>query len=185
MDTEILINTKAYLDDPSLGEVEKDYLMKCIDSNFVSIVGPFVPEFEEKFANYLNIKRAVSTQSGTAAIHMALYELGIEIDDEVIVPALTFIATVNPILYVGAKPVIVDVDLKTWNIDPEEIRKAITPKTKAIIPVHLYGNPCEMDEILDIAEEYGLYIIEDATESLGATYNGKYTGTFGELGCYL
>ncbi len=184
MNTEILLSKKAYLDDPSLGETEKDYLMKCIDSNYVSIIGPYVPEFEEKLANYLNIKRAVSTQSGTAAIHMALYELGIGIDDEVIVPALTFIATVNPILYVGAKPVIVDVDLKTWNIDPEEIRKAITPKTKAIIPVHLYGNPCEMDEILDIAEEYNLYIIEDATESLGATYNGKYTGTFGDFGCF-
>lgn len=171
MDISLQENLKAYLDDPSLGEVEKDYLNKCIDSNYVSIVGPFVPEFEEKFASYLNINRAVSTQSGTAAIHMALYELGIGPDDEVIVPALTFIATVNPILYVGAKPVIVDVDPKTWNLDPEETRKAITPKTRAIIPVHLYGNPCDMDEILNIAREYNLKVIEDATESLGATYN--------------
>lgn len=182
MDTKI--STKIYLDDPSLGEIEKEYLIKCIDSTYVSIIGPFVPEFEKKFADYLNVKKAVSTQSGTSAIHMALYELGIGPDDEVIVPALTFIATVNPILYTGAKPVIVDVNQKTWNISPEEIRKAITPKTKAIIPVHLYGNPCEMDEILDIAKEYNLYVIEDATESLGAKYKSKYTGTFGDFGCF-
>lgn len=175
---------KVYLDDPNLGEIEKDYLIKCIDSTFVSIIGPFVPEFEEKFAKYLGIKKAVSTQSGTAALHLALYELGIGPGDEVIVPALTFIATVNPILYVGAKPVIVDVDPKTWNISPEEIRKAITPKTKAIIPVHLYGNPCCMDDIINIAKEYNLYVIEDATESLGAIYKDKYTGTFGDFGCF-
>jgi len=175
---------EVYLDTSNLGVLEKEFLCKAIDSTFVSTIGPFVPEFEEKFAQYIGAERAVSTQSGTAALHIALYELGIGKGDEVIVPALTFIATINPILYVGAKPVIVDVNSETWNIDPEEIKKAITENTKAIIPVHLYGNPCDMDTIMKIAKEYNLYVIEDATESLGAIYKGKQTGTFGDFGCF-
>jgi perosamine synthetase len=175
---------KVYLDDPNLGNLEKKYLDKAIDTNFVSIVGPFVPEFEEKFARYIGAKKAVSTQSGTAALHIALYELGIGEGDEVIVPDLTFIATINPILYVGATPVIVDVSPKTWNIEAEEIEKAITKKTKALIPVHLYGNPCNLDEIIEIAKEHNLFVIEDATESLGASYKGRQTGTFGDFGCF-
>ena len=175
---------RAYLDTPNLGSLEKEYLTKAIDINYVSTVGPFVPEFEEKFAEYIDVKKAVSVQSGTAALHIALYELGIEKGDEVIVPALTFVATINPILYVGAKSVIVDVNSETWNIDSEEIKKAITENTKAIIPVHLYGNPCNMDAIMKIAKEYNLYVIEDATESLGATYKGRQTGSFGDFGCF-
>ncbi len=172
------------LDAPNLGALEKEYLNQALDSNYVSTVGPFVPEFETKFASYLNTGGAVAVQSGTAAIHMALNELGIKAGDEVIVPAVTFIATVNPIIYVGATPVFVDIDRNSWNIDPDGIRKAITPRTKAMIPVHLYGNPCEMAEIMNIASEYGLYVIEDATESLGAVYEGKATGTFGDMGCF-
>lgn len=175
---------KAYLDAPNLGTLEKEYVLKAIDSNFVSTVGPFVPEFEEKFAEYIGSKKAVSVQSGTAALHIALYELGIGPDDEVIVPSLTFISTINAVLYVGATPIIVDVDPLTWNIDAEGIIKAITSNTKAIIPVHLYGNPCQVDIIMKIAKGYNLYVIEDATESLGATYNEKQTGTFGEFGCF-
>lgn len=172
------------LDAPNLSDIEKEYLCKCLDSNFVSTFGLFVQEFEKKFTKYIGAKSAVSTQSGTAAIHIALYELGIRQDDEVIVPSLTFVATINPILYVGAKPVIVDIDPDTWNIDPCEIKRAITKNTKAIIPVHLYGNPCDMDAITKLAKEYGLFIIEDATESLGAKYRKKQTGTFGDLGCF-
>jgi len=175
---------KIELDAPNVGELEKEYLNRCIDSSFVSTYGPFVPEFEEKFAKYLGVRKAVSTQSGTAAIHIALYELGIGPGDEVIVPVLTFVATVNPVMYVGATPVFVDVDLKTWNINPYEVEKVITSHTKAIIPVHLYGNPCDMDALMDISKRYGIPIIEDATESLGATYKGKYTGTFGKFGCF-
>jgi perosamine synthetase len=175
---------KVYLDDPNLGNLEKKYLTKAIDTNFVSVVGPFVPEFEEKFAGYIGAKKAVSTQSGTAALHIALYELGIGEGDEVIVPDLTFIATINPILYVRATPIIVDVSPKTWNIEAEEIEKAITKKTKALIPVHLYGNPCNLDEIIEIAKEHHLFVIEDATESLGASYKGRQTGTFGDFGCF-
>ena len=175
---------KAFLDAPNLGELEKKYLQKAIDDGFVSTAGSFVPEFEKKFYEFLGEYNAVSTQSGTAALHLSLYEFNIGKGDEVIVPALTFIATVNPIMYVGATPVFVDVDLNTWNIDIAEIEKNITEKTKAIIPVHLYGNPCNMDGIMDIARKYNLYVIEDSTESLGAKYNGKYTGTFGDLGVF-
>lgn len=176
--------SKLFLDAPNLGEREKKYLLQAVDTGYVSTIGPFVPEFEKKFAHYSGVRKAVSTQSGTAAIHIALYELGIGGGDEVIVPALTFIATVNPVIYVGAKPVFVDVDIETWNIDPKKIEKSITKRTKAIIPVHLYGNPCNMDEIMKIAKKYNLYVIEDATESLGAKYKGRYMGTFGELGCF-
>ena len=172
------------LDAPDIGEGEKIYVNKALDSGYVSTVGPFVPEFENKFAVQFNLKMAVSTQSGTAALHMALHELRIGKGDEVIVPALTFIATANPIMYVGAKPVFVDSDINTWNIDVKKIEEKITKKTKAIIPVHLYGNPCDMEEIMAIAKRNNLYVIEDATESLGALYKGSYTGSIGDLGCF-
>lgn len=173
-----------FLDAPNIGGVEKKYLTKAVESGYVSTAGPLIDRFEEAFASYLGAGKAVSVQSGTSALHMALYELGIGPGDEVIVPALTFVATVNPVIYVGARPVFVDVDMKTWNIAPEKIRKNITGKTKAIIPVHFYGNPCNMDEIMDIAKKYHLYVIEDATESLGAKYKNKYTGMFGDFGCF-
>ena len=175
---------KLYLDAPCVGEMEKAYLIKAVNSGFVSSVGPFVDEFEQKFSRYLGGCHCASTQSGTAALHLALYELRIGQGDEVIVPALTFAATVNPVLYVGAKPVFVDVDENTWNIDAGLIEKSITKHTKAIIPVHLYGNPCHMDMINKIAKKNNLFVIEDATESLGALYNGQHTGTLGDLGCF-
>ena len=178
------MSSKIYLDAPSVGQSEKKYVNNAIDTGYVSTMGPFVPEFENRFVEYLGVKSAVSTQSGTASIHMALYELEIGKGDEVIVPALTFVATINPIFYVGAKPVFVDVDINTWNICPNAIKKSITQDTKAILPVHLYGNPCAMDEIMEIANKSKLYIIEDATESLGAKYKGNYTGTFGDMGCF-
>lgn len=175
---------RIFLDAPDIGVLEKEYLTKAVDSGFVSTTGPFVPEFEDKFAEYLGVRRCVSTQSGTAALHMVLYELGVGLGDEVIVPALTFVATINPVLYVGAIPVFADVNDKTWTIEPEEVKKLITPKTKAIIAVHLYGNPCDMEALGAIADEYGLYIIEDATESLGAVYRKNQTGTWGDFGCF-
>jgi perosamine synthetase len=172
------------LDAPNIGQLEKEYLTKVLESNFISTFGPYVHEFEEKFAARLQGTSAVSTQSGTAALHVALYELGIKAGDEVIVPALTFVATVNPVVYVGARPVFVDVDAATWDISPEKIEEAITPHTRAIIPVHFYGNPCAMDTIMNIAKKHDLYVIEDATESLGASFGGQYTGTFGDFGCF-
>ncbi|MBU1122252.1 MAG: aminotransferase class I/II-fold pyridoxal phosphate-dependent enzyme [Candidatus Omnitrophota bacterium] len=173
-----------YLDAPSVGALEKDYLNKAISAGYVSTAGGYVSEFEKKIAEYLKVEKAVSTQSGTAALHISLLELGIGRGDEVIVPALTFVATVNPIMYVGARPVFVDIDRQTWNIDSKKIEAAITYRTKAIIPVHLYGNPCNMDKIEKIAQKHKLYVIEDATESLGAKYKGRYTGTFGDFGCF-
>lgn len=173
------------LDAPNIGVLEKEFLGRAIDSGYISTIGPFVGEFEARFASYLgSAGGSVSTQSGTAALHIALYELGIGPGDEVIVPALTFAATVNPVLYVGATPVFVDVSAETWNIDPAEIEKNITERTKAVIPVHLYGNPCDMEGIMMIAGKYNLRVIEDATESLGAKYKGRYTGTFGDAGCF-
>lgn len=193
---------KIYLDDPNLGALEKRYLNEAIDTRFVSTVGPFVADFEAAFADFLHVKKAVSVQSGTAAIHIALYELGIgaqslfcqeprnpqewveKSQDEVIVPALTFAATAGPIMHVGARPVFVDVDPLTWTMDPHTLEQAITEHTKAIMPVHLYGNPCKMDAIMALAHKYNLYVIEDATESLGATYQRQLTGTFGEFGTF-
>lgn len=178
------MSKEIYLDAPNVGKSEKEYLNQAIDAGYVSTAGPFVPEFEKKFAEYLGVENAVSTQSGTAALHMVLYELGIGEGDEVIVPALTFVATINPVFYVGATPVFVDVSDKTWTIEPGEVKRLITPKTKAIIAVHLYGNPCGMEALAAVADEYGLYLIEDATESLGAVYNDKQTGTLGDFGCF-
>lgn len=174
---------KIYLDAPNIGKLEKRYLNRAIDSGYISSVGPSVSVFEKKCSDYLKSRKAVLTNSGTSAIHIALYELGIGKGDEVIIPALTFIATANPVLYVGATPVLVDVNRQTWNIDPQAIEEAITEQTKAVIPVHLYGNPCDMDQINHIAKKYDLLVIEDAAESLGAKYRGKYTGTLGDLGC--
>jgi len=173
---------KIELDAPVVGELEKKYLNEAIDKGFVSSFGPFIPEFEKRISGFLGVKGAVAVGSGTAAMHMSLYALGIGKGDEVIVPSLTFAASINPILYVDATPVIVDVDIGTWNMDPERVQEAITDRTKAIIPVHLYGNPCDMDKIKMIARENGIYVIEDAAESLGAKVEGKQTGTLGDMG---
>ena len=175
---------KLVLDAPNIGRLEKEYVGRAIESGYISTFGPYVPEFEKRFARYIDAKSAVSTQSGTAALHVALSELGIGKGDEVIVPALTFVATANPVVYVGAKPVLADVDINTWNIAPSEIERRITKKTRAIIPVHFYGNPCAMREIMALAGKHGLYVIEDATESLGARYKGRHTGTIGDMGCF-
>lgn len=175
---------KLELDAPEVGDIEKKQIAETIDSGFVSTYGPYVGKFEKEIAGYLNTDVTISTQSGTAAIHMALYELGIGRGDEVIVPSLTFVASVNPVLYVGAKPIFVDVDPLTWVMDPSKLESKITKKTKAIIPVHLYGNPCHMESIMKIADKNGVFVIEDATESLGAKFNNKHTGTFGDFGCF-
>lgn len=172
------------LDAPNVGALEKRYLCRAIDEGYVSTAGPFVPRFEDAFASYLRLPCAVSTQSGTAALHSVLHELGIGPGDEVIVPVMTFIATVNPVMQTGARPVFVDVDPETWNIDPSAIERAVTRRTRAIIPVHLYGNPCDMSAITGIARRHGLKVIEDAAESLGALYKGRFTGTWGDFGCF-
>lgn len=170
------------LDAPNIGDLEKEYVVRALESGYVSSVGPMVSEFEERFAAYVGAPYAVATVNGTAALHLALRLLGIGPGDEVIVPALTFIATANPVLYVGATPVVVDVDPLTWNIDPAEVERAITKRTRAIILVHLYGNPADMQRIMELARNHGLYVVEDATEALGSTYKGRHAGTFGHIG---
>ncbi|SHJ53196.1 LegC family aminotransferase [Desulfofundulus thermosubterraneus] len=172
------------LDAPNIGELEKQYVLRALESGYVSSIGPLVSEFEERFAGYVGARYAVATVNGTAAIHLALRLLGIGPGDEVIVPALTFIATANPVVYVGAIPVVVDVNPLTWNIDPDGVERAVTGRTRAVIPVHLYGNPADMSRLMDIARRHGLYVIEDAAEALGATYNGQHVGTFGDIGVF-
>ncbi len=147
------------------------------------ILGPAVSRFEESIAAYLGVKHAIGLASGTDALVLALRALNIGADDEVIIPAYTFFATAGTVMSVGAKPVFVDVDPESYEIDVTKIRDAITSHTKAIIPVHLYGHPAEMDPILAIAREFNLKVIEDNAQAFGAEYKGQKTGTFGEVGC--
>jgi len=148
------------------------------------ILGENVKSLEADLAKYIGAKHAIALNSGTDALHIALRALDIKEGDEVITTAFTFVATTEAIGIVGAKPVFVDIDPDTFNIDPAKIEAAITPKTKAIIPVHLYGQPCDMDAIMDIAKRYELVVIEDCCQAIGATYKGKMVGTFGEFGCF-
>lgn len=176
---------KIFLDDPVLGQLEKDYLAQAIDMGFVSTAGPFVPELENNFATRLGGEsHCVAVQSGTAALQMALLELGIGPGDEVIVPDLTFVASVNPVLYVGAEPVLADIRPDTFTIDLQSIKRLITPQTKAIIVVHLYGSLANLQELKALAVENNIYLIEDATESLFGKYRNQFSGTFGDAGCF-
>ena len=146
--------------------------------------GPLAADFEKKFAEYVGVKCAVSVNSCTAALHLAMRVLNIKSGDEVIVPDLTFAATANAALFVGATPVFADIDEKTFNISLNDVLNKITPKTKAIIPVHYGGQPCDMTELIEIAQDYKLHIVEDCAHSLGAKYDGKQTGSFGVFGCF-
>jgi len=172
------------ISEPFLGKEEMENVVKAIKSTWISSKGEFITEFENEFANYCGKKYGISTSNGTTALHLALSTLGIKNGDEVIVPVLTFIATANAVTYCSAKPVFVDSDFETWNIDSEKIEEKITRNTKAIIPVHLYGNPCDMKSILDIAKDHDLFIIEDAAEAHGAEYKGKKVGSFGDIACF-
>ena len=174
-----------YLDDPNISLNDVVEVQKALFTNQISTVGEHIGLFEKAVVDYLNTDVfCIGTNSGSAALYVALKVLGIGAGDEVIIPATTFVATAHAVTMTGARPVVVDIDPNTWNIDPAEIEKAITIKTKAIIPVHLYGNPCDMDAILKIADDNDLFVIEDACESLGATYMGKHTGTIGHIGCF-
>lgn len=170
--------------EPVLDGNEKKYINKCIDTNWISSQGEFVEKFEKDFSDYCNVSYGVSTSNGTVALHLALEALDIGEGDEVIIPDLTFAATINTVIYTGATPVLVDIDEDSWTIDVDEIRKNINKNTKAIIPVHLYGQPCAMDEILRVAEENNIYIIEDCAEAHGAEFNGKKVGSFGDISCF-
>lgn len=168
---------------PIIGQEEKEAVLKVLDSGCLA-QGPVVEAFEKEFAAFSGAKYAAATTSGTTALHLALLALGIGTGDEVITTPFSFIASSNSILYTGAKPVFADIDEKTYNLDPEKIEKLITPKTKAILVVHLYGLPAEMPKILEIAKKHKFLVIEDACQAHGATINGKKIGSFGDAACF-
>jgi perosamine synthetase len=163
---------------PMIGQEEKQAVLEVLDSGIIA-QGPRVKAFEEAFADMCGVRHAIATTSGTTALHVALLAHGIGEGDEVITSPFTFIASANSVLFTGARPVFVDIDPVTYNLDPSRIEKAITPRTRAILPVHLFGLSCDMDPILKIAEKHGLKVIEDACQSHGAEYKARRVGSFG------
>jgi perosamine synthetase len=169
---------------PSFNGNEKTYVVECVESSWISSRGKYVSIFESEFASYLNINCATTVSNGTAALHLALQTIGIGPGDEVIVPTFTYIASVNTIAYVGATPVFVDSEDRSWNIDPDLIVAKISPKTKAVMAVHLYGAACDMNSISSICKEHNLLLIEDAAEAFGTKYRGQYAGSFGDISAF-
>ena len=169
---------------PDVSGNEEEYVRDCIRTGWVSSIGAYVERFEAEFAKFCGQPHGVSLNSGTAAIHLALRVLGIGPGDEVIIPALTFASVANCVMYQGATPVFADCRPDCWNIDPAEIEKAITERTKAIMPVHLYGLPCDIERILAIAEDAKLPVVEDCAEAHGATVGSQRVGSFGVIGCF-
>lgn len=182
------MNTKIYLSSPHMSGDEQKYIKEAFDQNWVAPLGPNVDGFEKEMGQYLTVSNVAALNSGTAAIHLALIILNIRSGDEVLVSSFTFSATVNPIVYQGATPVLIDSEPDTWNMDPVLLEEAINDrirknkKPKAIIIVHLYGMPASLDRLLSIANKYEIPVIEDAAEALGSKYKGKYCGTFGLMG---
>jgi perosamine synthetase len=169
---------------PNLAGNERLYVSECLDTNWISSKGKFVRRFEEEFAAYLGIGYATTVSNGTVALHLALHTLGIGPGDEVIVPTLTYIASVNAIKYVGAAPIFVDADPVTWNVDVALISQKITTRTKAIMAVHLYGAVCAMDELQELCKWHNLLLIEDVAEAFGSHYRGRYAGSFGDIATF-
>ena len=185
---------------PEIRGNEWKYIKECLDTNWVSSVGPFVDRFERELADYVGTEYAVATCNGTAALHIALLVAGVQPDDEVLVSTLTFIAPANAIRYVGAWPVFIDAEPDYWQMDPQKVvnflekecqwrngalySKTTARRVKAILPVHILGHPCDMDPILEVAHKYDLVVIEDATESLGAKYKDRMVGTLGDIACF-
>ncbi len=169
---------------PSITQKEIDYVTDAVKSGWVSSLGKYVEKFEKMFCEYCDTKYALTTTNGTVAFHLALSALWINQEDEVIVPDFTFVATANAVKYLGAKVITVDIDEETYCISPKAIEKAITSKTKAIVPVHLYGHPANMDEINKIAKTNNVFVIEDAAEAHGAEINGEKVGGLGEAGIF-
>ena len=177
---------RIYLSSPTMHGDEQKYVQEAFDTNWVAPLGPNVNAFEKEMTEYTGCGHAAALSSGTAAIHLSLRLLGVGRGDVVFVSDLTFSATCNPIVYENATPVFIDAEPDTWNMSPEALKKAFEkyPSPKAVICVHLYGTPAKIDEIMAICEEHNVPLIEDAAESLGSTYKGKHTGTFGKYGIY-
>lgn len=170
--------------EPTLRGKELEYITDAVKSGWISSAGKYITDFEEKFSQYCGVKYGVSCSNGTKAIHLALLAVGIKAGDEVILPSFTMIGSCNPIVQIGAKPVFVDSEMKTWNMDPTQIEGKITSKTKAIMVVHIYGHPVDMDAILTIARKHELIVIEDAAEAHGAEYKGRKTGSLGDIAAF-
>jgi perosamine synthetase len=169
---------------PLLDGNERKYVMDCLDTNWISSQGKYIAEFEKFLADYCNVAYAVACSSGTAALHIALEALGVGPGDEVIVPCFTLVADSNMAILAGAKPVFVDVDPATWCIDVDLIENKITEKTVAIICVHMYGHPCDMDKIINIAKRHNLFVIEDAAQAHGTEYKGRKAGSLSDVACF-
>ena len=170
--------------EPWLGKLEEELVLETVRSTWISSNGKYIRQFEEEFAAYSGSKHGVSTSNGTTALHLAIHALGIGAGDEVIVPALTFIASANSVHYTGARPIFADVDPATWTINPDDIARLITPRTKAIMPVHIYGQMAAMPEVMALAEAHNLFVIEDAAEAHGAAIGGRRAGSWGTIGAF-
>ena len=172
------------VNEPLFDGNEKKYLNQCIDDAWISSEGPFVKEFEKKFSSYIGLKYGVAVCNGTVALETALAASGIKKGDEIIMPTFTIISCATAAVRLGAKPVLVDSEPETWNIDIGQIEPKITKRTKTIMPVHIYGHPVNMDPVMELAEKYNLKVIEDAAEVHGALYKGKKAGSIGDAGCF-
>lgn len=163
---------------------EVKYVMDCLESVWISSKGRYIEEFEDKFAQYIGTEHGITASNGTVALHLSLLAYDVGPGDEIIVPTLTYIATVNAVSYCGATPVFIDAEMATWNMNPAEIEEKVTARTKGIIVTHLYGHPAEMDQIMKIARKYNLFVIEDAAEAHGAEYKGSKVGSIGDIGVF-
>jgi perosamine synthetase len=169
---------------PALVGREREYVLDCLDSTWISSTGRYLERFEAEFADFCGVRHALACCNGTVAVHLALLARGVRPGDEVIVPTLTYVASANPIVYCGGRPVFVDAEPRTWNMDPDLIEAAITPRTRGIVVAHLYGHPTDMDPILELADRHGLWVIEDAAEAHGATYKERIVGSMGSVSTF-
>lgn len=170
--------------EPTLAGKELEYVSDCIKTNWISSMGGYITRFEELFSNFCGVNHGVSCCNGTAALHLALASLGIGPGDEVILPTFTMVASANAVVYCGAKPVFIDSEPRTWNMDVSQIEERITKNTKAIMPVHIYGHPVDIDPLLKIAKKHDLFVVEDAAEAHGAEYKSKKAGSLGDVACF-
>ncbi|MED3866660.1 aminotransferase class I/II-fold pyridoxal phosphate-dependent enzyme [Priestia megaterium] len=186
----LMTKSRIYLSPPHMSGDEQGYIHEAFESNWIAPLGPNVDGFEKEIASYVGVSEAVAVSSGTAAIHLALSLLGVTKGDTVFCSTLTFIASANPIIYQGAEPIFIDSEPETWNMSPQALARALQDASiegalpKAVIVVNLYGQSAKMDEILSLCNQYNIPVIEDAAESLGSTYKGKASGTFGKFGVY-
>jgi len=169
---------------PWITDLEKKYVQNAIESGWISSIGPYLEKFEDLFAKRIGVKYAIATNTGTAACHLALASMNFKPGDEIIIPAITFIATANAVKYCNCEVLLADIDPKTWNIDPHLLKSLIGPRTVAVFTVHLYGNPCNMNVLEQICKHNNLVLIEDACEALDGSFNGKQTGSFGKTAAF-